>query len=358
MSEIGLAAANVRICHEKEANLRTFIGLMEEASRRGADLLVLPEMGLQGYVDFAYSLGSPGMVRQRAYYFRESEPVPGPSTAVLAESCKRLGICVQVGLAERALNGNVVYNSTALIGPTGLIGVYRKMHNPFEHPYFSPGEDAPVFDCGGAHVGAVICYDICFPELTRSLALQGATVILMSTAWPMRGHDREVDHYGRSMDLAVRATAFFNQTWVVVSNHCEQGVYSEGSDYYGGTQIVDPTGRVVDYLAQEEGLLVHRVDVDGAVLEARTESFFGLNLLQDRRPQHYRQVVDEAYMHPVRPPAGAGHAAGEYGGWPGQHGEGDGGALGTSQPGRSGAEACPRVSGAAVLAGDPPEHGG
>lgn len=305
MSEIGLAAANVSICHDKEANLRKFIGLMEEAARQGADLLVLPELGLQGYLDLSYSLGSPGMARQREYYFHESETIPGPSTLTLAQHAERLGICVQVGLAERALHGSVIYNSTALLGPAGLLGVYRKMHNQFEHPYFSPGEDTPVFDAGRAPVASVICYDICFPELPRSLALKGATVLLMSTAWPMRGHERGEDQYGRAMDLAAKAAAFFNQMWVVVSNHCERGVYSEKVDYYGGTQIVDPTGEVVGYLAQEEGLLVRRADVEGSVLKARTRSFFGLSLLQDRRPQHYGLIVDQGYTHPLNSTEGA-----------------------------------------------------
>jgi hypothetical protein len=114
----------------------------------------------------------------------------------------------------------------------------------------------------------------------------------------MRGHDRENDYHGWAMDLAVQANAFFNQFWMVVSNHCERAAYSQKLDYYGGTQIVDPLGKVVAYLKDEEGLVTHRTDLRDAVLKSRTEAFFGLNLLQDRRPEHYAHVVDQSHRFP------------------------------------------------------------
>jgi predicted amidohydrolase len=212
---------------------------------------------------------------------------------------------VQLGMAESTLHGNAIFNSTALISPDGVVNVYRKMHNQFEFPYFGAGEDATVCDTPFARLGSIICYDLCFPELLRAYALQGANVVLMSTAWPMRGHDRGDDYHGWSMDLAAQANAFFNQMWLVVSNHCEKGVYSETVDYYGGSQIVDPFGKVVAYLGDEEGLVVHEADLRQTVLESRTKGFFGLNLLQDRRPEHYRLLIDEAYRHPGKGVSGA-----------------------------------------------------
>jgi predicted amidohydrolase len=104
------------------------------------------------------------------------------------------------------------------------------------------------------------------------------------------------------MDLGAQANAFFNQMWLVCSNHCEKGVYSQGLDYYGGTQIVDPYGKVVEYLADEEGLVVHRADLRQTMLTSRTEGFFGLNLLQDRRPEHYGAVVEAGWRHPANGP--------------------------------------------------------
>jgi predicted amidohydrolase len=295
MAEVTLAAANVRIAHhDKTANLRRLLELIDEAGAAGADVLVLPEMGLQGYADFAFGIGDGGVAEQKQYYFREAEPIPGPATSAVAERAGRYGMIVQLGLAESALGGNLVFNSTALISADGVIGVYRKVHNQAEALFFGAGEQTPVFDTPVARVASLICYDLAFPELMRVFALRGATVALMSTAWPMKGTDPGSDYYGASMDLCARANAFFNRMWLVVSNHCETGAYSAGIDYWGHSQIVDPHGNVVAASDQEEGLVLHTGDLAAEVLRARTESFFGLNLLADRRPQHYGAVSDLA----------------------------------------------------------------
>ncbi|MBJ7600915.1 MAG: hypothetical protein DLM67_23345 [Candidatus Nephthysia bennettiae] len=306
-TEVVFGAANVQIKHDKRQNLRRFLELIEEAASQQVDLLVLPEVGLQGYADFALAPGSEARADQKQYYFREAEPIPGPSTEVIRAAAERHGMYVQLGMAESTLHGNAIFNSTALISPDGVVAVYRKMHNQFEFPYFNAGEEAIVSDTPFGRLGSIICYDLCFPELLRAYALQGADLVLMSTAWPMRGHDRADDYHGWSMDLAAQANAFFNQMWLVVSNHCEKAVYSENVDYYGGSQIVDPYGKVVAYLADEEGLVVHRADLRQTVLDSRTKGFFGLNLLQDRRPEHYRALVDQGYRHPAPE---VGHAVG------------------------------------------------
>jgi predicted amidohydrolase len=299
MTEVTLTAANVKIEHDKHRNMKRFLELIDEAAHQKADVLVLPEAGLQGYADFAFGVGSKGCIEQKQYYFREAETIPGPATERIAEAASKHGMFIQLGLAETTLHGNRICNSTALIGPDGIVGVYRKVHNQFEFPYFVPGEDTPVFATPFGKVGSVICYDLCFPELIRSYCLRGAEIILMSTAWPMKGHDRETDYHGWAMDIAAQGNAFFNQCWLVISNHCETGVYSEGLDYYGGSQILDPYGKVVAYLKQEEGLVVHRAELRETVLKSRTEGFFGLNLLRDRRPEHYGPVADRSYQHAV-----------------------------------------------------------
>lgn len=295
MTETTLAAANLEITHDKRANLAKFLDVIDEAALQGVDVLVLPEVGLQGYADFAFAIGAPECTAQKQYYFREAEPIPGPATRVIQERAARHDMFIQLGLAELALHGNVIYNSTALIGPHGVVGVYRKVHNQFEFPYFNPGEGTPVFELPFARVSSLICYDLAFPELMRSFAVQGAELTLMSTAWPMKGHDREVDYHGWAMDIAAQANAFFNQMWLVISNHCETNTYSGKLDYYGNSQIVDPRGRVIASLGDKEGLVVHTADLHAEVLASRTESFFGLNLLQDRRPEHYSALVDASY---------------------------------------------------------------
>jgi predicted amidohydrolase len=295
MTETTLATANLRIVHDKHRNLTHFLGVIDDAAAKGANILVLPECGLQGYADFAFAVGGKEASEQKQYYFREAETIPGPSTERIAEAARRHGMFIQLGLAERALHGNTIFNSAALIGPEGIAGVFRKIHNQFEFPYFNPGEDTPVVTTPFGAVGMIICYDLCFPELLRSYVLRGAHCVLMSNAWPMKGHERPEDYHGYAMDLAAKANAFFNQSWLVISNHCEKGVYSQELDYYGGSQIVDPYGKVVAYAANEECVLTHTADLQETILKSRTEGFFGLNLLQDRRPEHYGPLVDQSY---------------------------------------------------------------
>src|SRR5262249_45460619 len=152
---------------------------IDEAAHQKADVLVLPEAGLQGYADFAFGAGSKGRSEQKQYFFREAETIPGPATERIAEAASKHGMFIQLGLAETPLPGNRICNSSTLIGPEGIVGVYRKVHNQFEFPYFVPGEDTPVFETPFGKVGSVICYDLCFPELIRSYCLRGAEVVLM-----------------------------------------------------------------------------------------------------------------------------------------------------------------------------------
>lgn len=283
-----IAAANVAIAHDKQANLRRFEELIEEAHAQGAAFLVLPEVGLQGYADLGFLQGTKESAEVKQYFFREAEEIPGPATDRLAALCARTGVTVQLGLAERALSGNIIYNSVAVIGPEGLVGSYRKLHNHFEYPYFNPGDDPVSVELGFARAGLLVCYDIVFPELSRRYALDGADLLSVSTAWPLLGHDPVDDFQGFGMDIALQAQAFQNQCWVIVSNHCELGAYSTGDiDYYGASQIVSPFGKVVAKAGQAEGLVLHSADIRGEVLRARTEGLFGKNFLQDRRPDAY-----------------------------------------------------------------------
>jgi predicted amidohydrolase len=286
LTQTTLAAANLRIEHNKKKNLNKFVDVIKDAATKNVNILVLPEVGLQGRVE------------QKQYYERESETIPGPTTNLIEKLAVEHNMFIQLGMAEKSLNGNVIFNSVVLIGPEGIVGVFRKLHNQFEFPYFNPGEATPVFDLPFARVASSICYDLAFPELARVYAVKGATVILNSTAWPMKGHDRATDYHGWSMDLAAQATAFFNQLWLVISNHCEKDVYTGGLDYWGRSQIVDPYGKVVASLEDQEGLVVHTADLQKEIVESRTNGYFGLNLLQDRRPAHYFPISDSSYYAP------------------------------------------------------------
>src|SRR5439155_17254027 len=96
MPKVTLAAANVRIkWHNKQRNLQRFIEIIDEAAGKGVQILVFPEVGLQGYADFGYTFFQPEFAEQRRYYVRESEPIPGPATEAIRRAVERHGMYVQ-----------------------------------------------------------------------------------------------------------------------------------------------------------------------------------------------------------------------------------------------------------------------
>src|SRR5262249_12774314 len=159
---------------EKERNLDVCIARLEEAAAAGAELLVLPECAIPGYVfDSA----------EEALPF--AEEIPGPTTAALAAACARLGTHVVCGLLE--VDGDELHNAAVLVGPDGLAGSYRKTHLPFlgVDRFTRAGDELPVFDTPLGRIAIEICYDLRFPELTRSLALAGAEIVALPTNWPL-----------------------------------------------------------------------------------------------------------------------------------------------------------------------------
>jgi predicted amidohydrolase len=289
--------------HDYESNLRKYREFIEEAALRKADLLVFPEVSLHGYLTGAAGIGSPEMGEQLRYFRAVAEPIPGPSTQIFQEYAARHNMLIQVGMAERAMDGNMVYNSAVLVGPQGVIGVFRKLHNQFEWPVFGPGDHLSVFETRLGKIGMFICYDLAFPEITRAFALQGATIAALTTAWPMKGDDPETDYYGYTYDLLSRSMALANQIWMVCSNQVHRPPTPGCANYYGHSRIIAPTGKIVAELGHEEGLATATVDLAEGIERGRTLDFFGLNLLQDRRPEFYGILADkQVYYQSAVPP--------------------------------------------------------
>ena len=133
-----------------------------------------------------------------------------------------------------------------------------------------------------------ICYDLAFPETARAFALQGATIAALTTAWPMKGDDPETDYYGYTYDLLSRANALANQLWLVCSNQVDRPPTPGCANYYGHSRIVAPD-RQDRRRDRPRGRSRHRDRRHRRRARAgRTLDFFGLNLLQDRRPAYYR----------------------------------------------------------------------
>lgn len=154
------------------ANLAMIAEAAAEAAGRGAAILVAPELATTAY-------GAGDRIRSLA------EPADGAQVTALADMAARNRIAIVAGFAERA--GEHIYNSAALLEPSGVRTIYRKCHlyGDYERALFTPGDQAPrSFDLGGTKVGILICYDVEFPEAVRKLALEGAELVLVPTAQP------------------------------------------------------------------------------------------------------------------------------------------------------------------------------
>ncbi len=154
------------------ANLAMIADAVAEASGRGANVIVAPELATTAY-------GSGDRIRSLA------EPADGAQVAALAAMATRNHIAVVAGFAER--EGERIYNSALVAQPTGKRTIYRKCHlyGDYERALFTPGDRAPaVFELGGLKAGILICYDVEFPEAVRHLALAGAELVLVPTAQP------------------------------------------------------------------------------------------------------------------------------------------------------------------------------
>lgn len=259
---------------EVDRNLESCVEHLHRASEEGAQLLVLPECALPGYMfDSA----------EEALPF--AEEIPGPSSEVLERECRRLGMHVVCGMLER--DGDVLHNSAVLVGPAGLIGTYRKTHLPFlgVDRFVVPGDELSVYDTPLGRIGLEICYDLRFPEVTRTLALKGADMIAHPTNFPLAARPQT--------EFITRARAAENRVYVLTSNRVGK---ERTAEFCGWSQIVEPHGaRVAEAGAAEETLLVAEVDVE----RARDKDFvipgeYELYLFGHRRPSLYGALVEES----------------------------------------------------------------
>ncbi len=258
---------------EPERNLETCLGRMEEAAAAGAELLVLPECAIPGYMFDSLEEG-----------MSFAEEVPGPSVEALERECARLGMHVVCGMLER--DGDRLRNAAVLVGPEGLIGTYWKMHLPFlgVDRFTTPGDEFCVWDTALGRVGVEICYDLRFPEMTRTLALMGADLVAHPTNFPVAARVQT--------EVIAPARAAENRIYLLTANRV--GTERTGS-FCGRSQIVDPFGtRLAEADPTEEILLVADVDVE----KARDKDYvvpgeYELYLFGHRRPELYGALVEE-----------------------------------------------------------------
>ncbi len=292
-SVITIAAVNMNVVHDKSSNLRKIEALMEESVAKGSSLIVFPEQALQGCI---WSLSHELTPEEWLSHREAAEPIPGPSTDWFTERAARHNAVVIFGMTERQVvrGRETLYNACPVVGPQGLIGVFRKVHLVADEVHlFWPGDSWPVFDTPVGKLGVLICYDSEFPEAARSLVLGGAQILVMPTAWAMTGDGGPDDRGGELYDLLTRVRAQENQAWLVAANQvglCDVGEMR----LYGHSRIVAPTGWVVAEVAFEEGPAIATIDVMSGLRDGMLQTLPpGLDYLKDRRPDTYGRLCAE-----------------------------------------------------------------
>jgi predicted amidohydrolase len=254
-----------------EANRMLALGAIGNAVGAGADVVVLPELITSGYM-----LASPEEARSVAITTDHEILLEWAAEAARAD------IVLAGGFCELGEDGNV-YNSAAVFDGTGLRAVYRKLHLwDAEGLIFQPGADPPpVIDTRVGRIAMVICYDLEFPELTRSVALAGAQLLLVPTNWPLV--DRPVGERPPEVLIAM-AAARVNRMAIV----CADRVGPErGMEWTGGATIVGADGWVAAE-SREPGLLSTDIDLNLALDKRLTEH---ADVFADRRPEMYGDVT-------------------------------------------------------------------
>jgi predicted amidohydrolase len=273
--------------------------LLREAHRRGAELVVFPELTLTTFFPR-------WLIEDRAeldgYFERD---MPGPETKVLFDEAARLKVGFYLGYAELATAGGHVrhFNASILVGRDGgIIGKYRKVHLPgtdepqpdlrtqhLEKRYFEPGDlGFPVWRAMGGILGMCICNDRRWPEAYRVMGLQGVEMVLV-------GYNTPDDHTGVydfdtltnfHNQLSLQAGAYQNATWVVAT--AKAGL-EEGSNLIGQSMIVAPSGQIVAMAATtaDEVITAH-CDLDMGAIYKRTIFDFA----RHREPRHYGLIVE------------------------------------------------------------------
>ena len=255
---------------DKQANLTRGLLALEQAARRGAELVVFAELAFEPFFPQRPAGEAP---------WRHGETVPGPTTDAFARRARELGIVVVLNLYER--DGDLGYDSSPVIDADGsLLGQTRMIHITdypcfHEQGYYAPGDTgAPVYKTRAGAIGVAICYDRHYPEYMRALALGGADLVVVPQAgaldeWPEGLYESEM-----------QVAAFQHGYFVALCNRV--GV-EDCLTFAGESFVCAPDGRILARAPKlEDALLIADIDLREAASSHARRLF-----LQHRRPELY-----------------------------------------------------------------------
>ena len=278
--QLGVGLAQIAAApYAVEDNRRRAAEAIEFAFAKGANLVVLPEMMISGYVV------------DRAGLDAVAEPVPGPTTDAWGRLAAQGAGYVVGGLCER--DDERLFNSAVVMGPDGkLIGHYRKTHLfGDEKLVFAPGDlGFPLVTTEFGTIGLCVCYDLRFVEVVRLMALQGADLICVPTAWivgfdKVRWDSEGMSPQGRSAEVQANLSQVYIAAASQVGSH-------GGFEFLGSSLLIGPRGNrsLGPFPGKEEEIAVASIDLDD-VSGAQTRSEF-VTPRSDRRTDLYGVAVD------------------------------------------------------------------
>lgn len=256
----------------KEENVSKARGMLESLDSLDIrpDFVCLPEM-------FSYN---PNLDDDFEAIDRIAEELDGPIHQMFAAYAHKLGAYIITGSYIEKREGKH-YNTSLLIAPDGkLVAHYSKTHL-FDTPDFresdfvNPGDSLAVADTPYGRIGMIICYDIRFPELLRTLTLKGAEVIFCPAAFPIAEPSPGEDHW----QICTRAAALQNMVYVVAVNQI--GI-KDPFAYFGRSVVVDPWGIEIAKAPNKECIISAELD-----LEYLREMRKNRSVLNHRRPELY-----------------------------------------------------------------------
>jgi predicted amidohydrolase len=268
---VRVAAVQLNSNGDKQRNLAAAERLVRESAASGAEFVALPEK-------WNLLAGGEELVAG-------AEPLDGPSLSAARGWAHELGIHLLAGsISERGREGEKASNTSILIGPGGDdLAVYRKIHmfdvdaggvSYRESEHERPGTEPVTAPLADLVLGMTVCYDLRFPELFRILALRGARIVAVPSAFTLATGR---DHW----EVLLRARAIEDQVFVVAPNQTGEAPPHYSS--FGHSMIVDPWGVVLATAPDGEGFVAAELD-----LAAQDRVRESLPSLANRRPGAYR----------------------------------------------------------------------
>lgn len=257
--KIGLIQMEV-IPGEVEKNRSKALVLMNQAVTQGCQLVVLPEIWTTGYA--------------LKNIDELAENVDGETLTAMRDFARDRAVEVITGSIPIKDGGKIYNNAFALDRAGHLLASYRKLHLfslMGEERFFHPGEKTSLFEMSFGKAAMIICYDIRFPELARTLAINGAKALFVPAEWPsLRGN------HWRTLNIA---RAIENQMFVVAVNCVGQ---HKQNVFYGHSMIIDPWGQILVEGDDREAVLTAEIDWK-IVDDVRSQ----MPVFIDRRPEVY-----------------------------------------------------------------------